>query len=83
MNYTLKLCNYVSRSPYTYYVVHSDHELTHFEVWSYKKAFNSMLYSEEDVINKINEKYPGAKRVDRLPSKQYSQYEQFPQLFKL
>ena len=66
MKYSIKTCNYVSRSPYTYHVVQADEPLTKFYVWGYIKAFNNLYYDEQRVLNLINEKYPNSERVERI-----------------
>ena len=64
--------HYTSKSHYPYWVVKASEDLTKFHVWSKIKTFNCTLYSEERVLNLIEEKYPGAVRVDwvnRRPTK--------------
>ena len=63
MKYSIKICNYVSRSSYTYYVVKADEPLTKFHVWGNIKAFNTLYYDEQRVLNLISEKYPEAERI--------------------
>jgi len=52
------MCNYASKGPYSYIVIHSDEPLTKFEVWGKTKGFNTLYYDEERVLNLIQEKYP-------------------------
>ena len=56
--------HYTSKSHYPYWVVKASEDLTKFHVWSKIKTFNCTLYSEERVLKLIEEKYPGAVRVD-------------------
>ena len=66
MKYSIKKYHYVSKSPYTYYVVQADEPLTKFHVWGYIKAFNTLYYNEQRVLNLINEKYPNSERIERI-----------------
>ena len=59
------MCNHVSKSPYTYYVIQSDEPLTKFYVWGYIKAFNTMLYTEQQVYDLIEEKYPNSIKCEK------------------
>jgi hypothetical protein len=63
MKYSMYLDAYVYKSPYPYYIVQADEWLTKFEVWSNRKSFNAWLYTEQEVIDMIEEKYPGAERI--------------------
>ena len=65
MKYTIKTCHYVSKSPYTYYVIQADEQLTKFHVWGYIKAFNTMLYTEQQVYDLIEERYPGSVKCEK------------------
>ena len=69
MKYSIKVCHYVSKSPYTYYVVQADEPLTKFHVWGYIKAFNTLYYNEQRVLDLINEKYPEAERIPWIARK--------------
>jgi hypothetical protein len=66
MKYCMYLQKYVCKSPYSYYIVEADEDLTHFHVWSRRKSFNSTLYTEERVLNLIEEKYPGSIRIEKV-----------------
>ena len=66
MKYSMHLKQYVCKSPYPYYIVRADEDLTKFHVWSKNKTFNAWLYSEQEVIDMIEEKYPGAERIARV-----------------
>ena len=57
------LKQYVCKSAYPYYIVQADEWLTKFHVWSKNKCFNAWLYTEQEVITMIEEKYPGAERI--------------------
>ena len=59
------MCNYASKGPYSYIVIHSDEPLTKFEVWGKTKGFNTLYYDEERVLNLIQEKYPNAERIEK------------------
>lgn len=63
MKYSMHLKQYVCKSPYPYYIVRADEELTKFHVWSKTKTFNGWLHSELEVIAMIEQKYPGAERI--------------------
>ena len=63
MKYSMYLKHYVCKSPYPYYIVRADEELTKFYVWSKTKMFNGWLYSEQEVMAMIEAKYPGAERI--------------------
>ena len=63
MKYSMYLKTYVCKSPYPYYIVRADEDLTKFHVWSKNKNFNGWLYTEQEVIDMIEEKYPGAERI--------------------
>ena len=65
MKYSMRLKQYVCKSPYPYYIIHADEWLTKFEVWSNIKLFNAWLYTEEEVIAMIESKYPGAEKIER------------------
>ena len=65
MKYSMRLKQYVCKSPYPYYIVQSDIELTKFDVWTNTKLFNAWLYSEDEVVAMIEAKYPGSQRVAR------------------
>ena len=47
------LKHYVCKSPYPYYIVRADEELTKFYVWSKTRMFNGWLYSEQEVMAMI------------------------------
>ena len=64
MKYSMHYKHYTSKSPYPYWVVKADEELTKFHVWSKIKTFNCTLYTEERVLRLIEEKYPESIRVD-------------------
>ena len=61
----MRLKQYVCKSPYPYYVVQSDIELTKFDVWTNTKLFNAWLHTEEEVVAMIEAKYPGSQRIAR------------------
>ena len=63
MKYSMYLKRYVCKSPYPYYIVRADEDLTKFHVWSKNKTFNAWLHTEQEVITMIEEKYPGAERI--------------------
>jgi hypothetical protein len=63
MKYSMYLKHYVCKSPYPYYIVRADEELTKFYVWSKTKMFNGWLYSEQEVMAMIEAKYPGSERI--------------------
>jgi hypothetical protein len=42
-------------------------------VWSKNKTFNAWLYSEQEVINMIEEKYPGAERIAHVHRSRHRQ----------
>ena len=63
MKYSMYLNYYVCKSPYPYYIVKADEELSRFYVDSKHKTFNAWLYNEQEVINMIQEKYPNAERI--------------------
>ena len=65
MKYSICLKQYMCKSPYPYYVVKSDIELTKFEVWGFQKLFNATLYTEQQVLDLIQLKYPDAERIKR------------------
>jgi len=65
MKYSIEICSYVSKSPYTYIVVKGDQPLTKFHVWGKIKAFNTLMYDEDKVLNLIKEKYPDSERIER------------------
>ena len=67
MNYYLFFAEYISKSPYSYWILVSDVELIKFEVWSKRKSFNSIFYTEERVLGLIDEKYPNSIRRVRPP----------------
>lgn len=62
MMYYLYFAEYISRSPYSYWIVMADEPLIKFEVWSKRKSFNSLYYNEIQVLELINEKYPNSVR---------------------
>lgn len=66
MKYSMYLKHYVCKSPYPYYIVQADEDLTKFHVWSRRKTFNAWLHSEAEVIAMIESKYPGAQRIKRM-----------------
>jgi len=66
MKYTMYLKQYVCKSPYKYWIVEADEDLTHFHVWSRRKSFNSTLYTEEQVLTLIEEKYPDSVRIEKV-----------------
>jgi hypothetical protein len=65
MKFYIDMCNYASKGPYSYIVIHSDEPLTKFEVWGKTKGFNTLYYDEERVLNLIQEKYPNAERIEK------------------
>ena len=65
MKYSMHLRQYLCKSPYPYYVIQADEDLTKFHVWSKMKTMNAWLYSEQEVLDMIEEKYPGAERIER------------------
>jgi hypothetical protein len=65
MKYSIKTCNYVSKSPYTYIVVEADDALTKFHVWGKVKGFNTLFYDEKKVLDLMNEKYPDSERIEK------------------
>jgi len=65
MKFSIKTCNYVSKSPYTYIVIQADEPLTKFYVWGYYKAFNTLYYDEDKVLNLMQEKYPDSERIEK------------------
>jgi len=67
MHYYLYFAEYVSKSPYSYFILVADEPLIKFEVWSKRKSFNSLYYSEERVLALIDEKYPKSIRKVRPP----------------
>ena len=67
MNYYLYFAEYISRSPYSYWILVSDVPLIKFEVWSKRKSFNSLYYTEIQVLELIDEKYPNSIRRVRPP----------------
>jgi hypothetical protein len=66
MKYCIYLQKYVHKSPYSYYVVEADEELTHFHVWSKRKTFNATFNTEQQVLDLINEKYPNSTRYEKV-----------------
>ena len=60
------LKHYVCKSPYPYYIVQADEDLTKFHVWSHRKTFNAWMHSEAEVIAMIEAKYPGAQRIEHM-----------------
>ena len=66
MKYSFHYKHYTSKSNYPYWVIIADQDLTKFHVWSKTKSFNCTLYTEEQVHKLIQEKYPGAERIDRV-----------------
>lgn len=64
MKYSMHYKQDTSKSKYPYFVVKADEDLTKFHVWSKTKTFNSTLYSEERVLQLIEEKCPGSIRID-------------------
>ena len=64
MQYSMHYKHYTSKSKYPYWVVKANEDLTKFHVWSKIKTFNCTLYTEERVLQLIEEKYPGAVRID-------------------
>ncbi len=73
MKYSMYLKAYVCKSPYPYYIVRADEDLTKFHVWSKNKTFNAWLYTEQEVINMIEEKYPGAERIAHVHRSRHRQ----------
>ena len=67
MNYYLFFAEYISKSPYSYWILVSDAELIKFDVWSKRKSFNSIFYTEDQVLKLIDEKYPNSIRGVRPP----------------
>ena len=65
MKYSMHLRQYLCKLPYPYYVIQADEDLTKFHVWSKMKTMNAWLYSEQEVLDMIEEKYPGAERIER------------------
>ena len=65
MKYSIETCCYVSKSPYTYIVVRADEALTKFHVWGKVKAFNTLFYDEDKVLNLVKEKYPASERIEK------------------
>ena len=66
MKYSFHYKHYIGKSNYPYWVVIADEDLTKFHVWSKTKSFNCTLYTEDQVHALIQEKYPGALRIDRV-----------------
>jgi len=66
MKYSMYLKHYVCKSPYPYYIVQADEDMTKFHVWSCRKTFNAWLHSEAEMITMIEAKYPGAQRIKRM-----------------
>jgi hypothetical protein len=67
MNYYLFFAEYVSKSPYSYWILVSDESLIKFDIWSKRKSFNSRFYTEDQVLALIEEKYPNSIRRVRPP----------------
>ena len=67
MNYYLFFAEYVSKSPYSYWILVSDESLIKFDIWSKRKSFNSRFYTEDQVLKLIDEKYPNSIRKERPP----------------
>jgi hypothetical protein len=67
MNYYLFFAEYVSKSPYSYWILVSDESLIKFDIWSKRKSFNSRFYTEDQVLKLIDEKYPNSIRRVRPP----------------
>jgi hypothetical protein len=66
MKYCIYLQKYVTKSNYPYYIVEADEDLTHFHVWSKRKTFNATIYTEQKVLDLINEKYPNSTRYEKV-----------------
>ena len=64
MKYSMHLRQYMCKSPYPYYVIQADEDLTKFHVWSKRKTINAWLYSEQEVLDMIEQSYPGAERSE-------------------
>jgi len=75
MQYYLYHAEYVSKSPYSYWILVSDIELIKFDVWSKRKSFNSIFYTEAQVLDLIKEKYPNSIRGERPPKRNGKQYK--------
>jgi hypothetical protein len=60
---------YICKSPYPYWVVIADDDLTKFYVWSKRKTFNARFHTEQQVIDLMEEKYPGSIRLPRPATK--------------
>ena len=65
MKFSIEVCSYVSKSPYTYIVVRADEALTKFGVWGNIKAFNTLFYDEKRVLDLVHEKYPDSERIEK------------------
>jgi hypothetical protein len=65
MKFSIEVCSYVSKSPYTYIVVRADEALTKFHVWGNIKAFNTLFYDEKRVLDLVHEKYPDSERIEK------------------
>jgi hypothetical protein len=82
MKYSMHLSTNVGRSPYPYYIIQADEWLTKFHVWSNRKTMNAWLYSEQEVIDMIEEKYPGAERIAHVyrgrPRSRQSSKQSYP-----
>jgi hypothetical protein len=69
MQYYLFFAEYISKSPYSYFILVADESLIQFGVWSKRKSFNSTLYTEAQILDLIDEKYPNSIRVERPPQR--------------
>lgn len=67
MQYYLYYAEYVSKANYPYWILVSDEPLTKFNIWSKRKSFNATLFTEAQVLDQINEKYPDSTRNVRPP----------------
>ena len=65
MKFYIDMCNYASKSPYSYIVIHADEPLTKFHVWGKTKGFNTLCYDEKKVFEMMQEKYPDAERIEK------------------
>ena len=52
-----------SATRYPNYVVKADEEVSRFCIDSKNKTFNAWLYNEQELVNRILEKYPNAERI--------------------
>ena len=69
MQYYMFFAQYVSKSNYPYWILVANESLIQFGVWSNRKSFNATLYTEAQILDLIDEKYPNSIRVERPPQR--------------